>query len=128
MANSGKRKRKQARVLIVDDSALVRHALVSSFALMPWLEVVGQAKNGLEALEAIRESKPDVVTLDIRMPKMNGLEVLKAIKTRQLSCTTIVLSVIPDEIYRKKCFEAGANYVFDKATEFEAVLNLLRRL
>jgi len=80
-----------------------------------------------EALEAIRNLKPDVVSLDIRMPKMSGIEVLRAIKRDRLTCTPIVLSGLTDEFSREKYLELGARYVFDKGTELEKFLQVLGR-
>jgi len=116
---------KKIRVLIVDDSATLREGLTSLCALLSELEVVGTASDGVEALDAIRNLKPDVVSLDIRMPRMNGIEVLKAIQRDRLSCTPIILSGLADEFSREKCLELGAKYVFDKSTELEKFLQVL---
>lgn len=114
-------------MLIVDDSASLREGLSSLCSLLSELEVVGTAGDGVEALEAIRNLKPDVVSLDIRMPRMSGIEVLKAIKRDRLTCTPIILSGMADEFSRKKCLELGAKYVFDKGTELEKFLQVLGR-
>lgn len=114
-------------MLIVDDSARLREGLTSLCSLQSEVEVVGTAGDGFEALEAIRELKPDVVSLDVRMPKMNGIEVLKAIRRDRLRCTPIVLSGMTDEIFRRKCMELGAKYVFDKSTDLEEFLQTLGR-
>jgi DNA-binding NarL/FixJ family response regulator len=124
-AQSGNLKR--IRVLIVDDSASLREGLSSLCSLLSELEVVGTAGDGVEALEAIRNLEPDVVSLDIRMPKMSGIEVLKAIKRDRLTCTPIILSGMADEFCREKCLELGAKYVFDKGTELEKFLQVLGR-
>ena len=68
------------KVLTVDDSVFMRTVIRDILSKDPSIEVVGTASNGLEALEKIQELKPDVMTLDIEMPKMNGLEVLKELK------------------------------------------------
>src|SRR5881394_1953834 len=118
---------RKTRVLIVDDSARLREGLTSLCGLQSELEVVGTAGDGVEALEAIRNLKPDVVSLDIRMPKMSGIEVLKAIRRDRLSCMPIVLSGMADKIFRQKCLKLGAKYVFDKGTELEEFLRVLGR-
>jgi YesN/AraC family two-component response regulator len=118
---------RKTRVLIVDDSARLREGLTSLCSLQSELEVVGTAGDGVEALEAIRNLKPDVVSLDIRMPRMSGIEVLRAIRRDRLSCTPIVLSAMADKIFRKKCLKLGAKYVFDKGTELEKFLQVLGR-
>jgi len=120
--------RKTLRLLIVDDSGLIRETLTSLCSLMPRLKVAGHAADGIEGMAAIREFKPDVVTLDIRMPRMNGIEVLQAIQAEKIDCKIIVLSAFTDEIYVKKCFELGAHYVFDKGTEFDQAMEVLRSL
>lgn len=116
---------KKVRVLIVDDSAMLREGLTSLCSLLSELEVVGTAADGVEALEAIRNLQPDVVSLDIRMPRMSGIEVLKAIQRDRLTCTPIILSGMADEFSREKCLELGAKYVFDKGTELEKFLQVL---
>jgi YesN/AraC family two-component response regulator len=118
---------RKTRVLIVDDSARLREGLTSLCELHSELEVVGTAGDGVEALEAIRNLKPDVVSLDIRMPRMSGIEVLRAIRRDRLSCTLIVLSAMADEFFREKCLKLGARYVFDKGTELEKFLRVLGR-
>ncbi len=65
------------RVLVVDDSAYVRKVVSQMLSRSPFLEVVGMARDGKDALELVEETKPDVVTLDLIMPNMNGIEFLK---------------------------------------------------
>jgi len=68
------------RLLVVDDHALFRSGLISLLKGMPEFQVVGEANNGREAIEAARQSKPDVVLLDVNMPIMGGVETVKALK------------------------------------------------
>src|SRR5262249_42621904 len=118
---------RKTRVLIVDDSARLREGLASLCSLQSKLEVVGTAGDGLEALDAIRILKPDVVSLDIRMPRMSGIEVLRVIRRDRLNCTPIVLSGMADEFFRDKCLQLGAKYVFDTGTELDKFLQALSR-
>ena len=118
---------KKTRVLIVDDSAMLREGLTNLCSLRSELEVVGTAGDGVEALEAIRNLKPDVVSLDIRMPGMSGIEVLRAIRRDRLGCTPIVLSGLADEFFRDKCLKLGAKYVFDTGTDLDKFLRVLTR-
>jgi two-component system chemotaxis response regulator CheB len=122
------RRKKKVRVLIVDDSGPMRGMLTSACSPLSRLKVVGHAKDGLEALELIHELKPDVITLDIRMPRMSGIEVLRAIKAEHFGCVVIVLSGVIQEIYRQKCMELGAKHVFEKATEFEKLMQVFRAM
>jgi YesN/AraC family two-component response regulator len=118
---------RKTRVLIVDDSAKLREGLTNLCQLQSEVEVVGTARDGVEALEAIRNLKPDVVTLDIRMPGMSGIEVLRAIRRDRLGCTPIVLSGMADEFFRDKCLKLGAKYVFDTGTDLDKFLRVLAR-
>lgn len=69
----------KTRILIVDDSPLLRQVLVDMLSKEPDIEVVGLARDGLEAISMAKELKPDVITLDVEMPRMSGLEALAAI-------------------------------------------------
>jgi DNA-binding NarL/FixJ family response regulator len=117
--------RKRTRVLIADDSDAVRNALSSLIARLPGVEIVGLAHTGTEALELVRTLMPDVVTLDIRMPGMNGMRVLEALRSDPVKPTVIVLTGLAEDEYRQKCLQLGAQYFFNKATEFEKVVEIL---
>ena len=72
---------KQVKVLVVDDSAFMRKAIAMILESDPEISVIGKATNGIEGLEMVKALKPDVVTLDIEMPQMDGLTALKHIMT-----------------------------------------------
>jgi two-component system chemotaxis response regulator CheB len=80
------------RVLLVDDSLLIRRALRECFRTDPEIEVVGVAESGLRALEQIEQLNPDVVTLDIEMPDMDGLETLRTLRARGSELPVIIFS------------------------------------
>ena len=82
----------------------------------------------MEALNAIHKYHPDAVILDIRLPGINGIELLKKIKTAQPSTIVIMLTDYPYRQYRQQSLQAGADYFFHKATEFKKVIDLLKRL
>lgn len=84
---------KKIRVLIVDDSAFMRMILKDVIEKEPDMEVVGIAKDGLEAVELAIKLKPDVITLDVEMPKLNGIEALKEIMKRSPSRVIMVSSL-----------------------------------
>ena len=82
------------RVLVVDDSVVIRRILVHALASDPRVEVVGTAANGVLAIERVKALKPDLVTLDIEMPEMDGISALRAIKKlnrriRVIMCSTL---------------------------------------
>ncbi len=110
------------RVMIVDDSPLIRAVLGECFAAVPDLEVVGEAGNGKQAIEVAAELRPDVITMDVLMPVMDGLEATERIMRR---CPTAIVMVARDGgDVRSLAMEAlarGALEVFPKpATGFDA--------
>ncbi|MDT0200812.1 chemotaxis response regulator protein-glutamate methylesterase [Nocardioides sp. AE5] len=84
------------RVLVVDDSALVRRLVTTALADDPEIEVVGTAVNGLEAIERTDELAPDVITLDIEMPALDGLDALKVIRERHPRQAVIMFSTLTE--------------------------------
>lgn len=80
------------RLLVVDDTTLYRKILTDALSKIPGVEVVGSAHNGKKALEMIKSLRPDMITLDIEMPEMGGLEVLAELKKQRLDVGVIVVS------------------------------------
>jgi DNA-binding NarL/FixJ family response regulator len=117
------------RVLIVDDSTVVRERVVAMLSdLQPGLEVVGQAGEVDEAILATRRLKPDAVILDISMPGKSGIEALRAITQDSPAPLVMMLTNYPYAQYRKRCLDAGADFFYDKSTEFCKVAETFRRL
>jgi DNA-binding NarL/FixJ family response regulator len=116
------------RVLIADDSALLRERIRGLISEIEGIELVAEAANAQAALEATRRLRPDVVILDIRMPEGNGMKVLARVKDEPSPPIVIMLTAFPYPQYRRKCMETGADYFFDKTTEFERVTSTLERL
>ncbi len=94
------------RVVVVDDQTLVRQGIIQLLALDPSITVVGEASDGREALARIPEQMPDVVLLDIRMPRMSGLDLLRALKALGKLPPTLVLTTFDDD---EALFEALAS-------------------
>jgi len=84
-------------VLIVDDSAFMRNTLSNMISEDPDIKVIGIARNGMEAIEKVAQLKPDIVTLDIEMPKMNGIEALKQIMSKNPVPVLMVSSLTTDD-------------------------------
>jgi DNA-binding NarL/FixJ family response regulator len=92
------------------------------------VKIVGQAHNAPDAIKSISKSEPDVVILDIRLPGLNGIDVLKDIRNKKLPIRVIMLTNYPYPQYRKKCEELGADYFFDKVAEIEGIPNVIEEL
>lgn len=115
-------------VLVVDDSALLRERLISLISEIPGVSTINQAQDVPQALHSIKTLKPDVVILDIRLSEGNGIEVLRTIRKKNRAPITIMFTNHPYPQYRKKCQEAGADYFFDKSTEFHMIPDTLIKL
>jgi two-component system chemotaxis response regulator CheB len=107
------------RVLVVDDTILFRKVLSDALNSIPNVEVVGTAANGRIALQKIDELKPDLITLDIEMPGMNGLQVLEEIRKNGYNCGVIIVSsfTVQGGDYTIKALERGAFDFITKPTE-----------
>lgn len=119
---------KLINVLIVDDSEIVRDRLTSMLSEVSSINVIGYADNPLTATETIVRSKPDVVILDIFLTGGSGIHVLKSIREKKITSKVIMLTNYAQEEYRKKCFEEGADFFFDKSIEFDRVIDVIQKL
>jgi len=116
------------KVFIADDSPILRERLKTMLSDFPEVEISGQAKDTPEAIKSIKELKPDVVILDIRMPGGSGIEVLQSIKKDRPDIKVIVFTNYPYPQYRKKCMDLGADFFFAKATESEKLPKVIEQL
>jgi RNA polymerase sigma factor (sigma-70 family) len=98
----------RTRILLADDHALVRQGFRALLAAMPDVEVVGEAANGREALQLIRELAPDVVLMDIAMPELNGLDATAHALRDQPQLKVIIVSMHATEAYVVEALRAGA--------------------
>jgi two-component system response regulator DevR len=112
-------------VYIVDDSQMMRERLTELVADIAGVEIVGQSGDPFEALDTIRKSHPDVVILDIRLPRRSGIDVLKDIKSEPRAPIIIMITNYPYRQYRQGCMAAGADYFFSKTDEFETIRETL---
>lgn len=109
---------KKIRVLIADDHTLVRDGIRSLLALAADIEVVGEAANGREALEKVRELAPDVVLMDLAMPVMGGLDATRRIRREFPGTRVLALTQYDDSEYVVPVIEAGARGFITKMAAF----------
>ena len=114
-------------MFVADDSPIVRERLISLLMELPNVEVVGETRVALEAIDSIRRLKPTAVVLDISMPGGGGMSVLETIKKDDEAPLVIMLTNFSNEPYRRRCLQLGADYFFDKSSEFEKVIQVLRK-
>jgi DNA-binding NarL/FixJ family response regulator len=116
------------KIVIADDSSLLRDRIKSLLNSMKNVFVVGEAENGVDALKLIREKEPDLAIIDIRMPEMNGIEVLKRIRELKMKVKVCILTNYPYPLYKLRCFEAGADYFLRKTEDFEDLNTIITDL
>ena len=120
LAREGERVSEMIRVLIADDHAVLRAGLRILLDAEPDMEVVGEAADGAEALARVGELAPDVVLLDITMPRVNGLSVLRQIREVSPDSRVLILTMHDDESYLREALAAGgAGYVLKRAADTE---------
>ncbi len=107
------------RVLLVDDHKILRQSLRSMIEDCDYMEVVGEASNGLEAIQAVPVSKPDVVVMDINMPVMNGIEATKRIKADFPDTAVIGLSVHNERKFIEEMQAAGVSSYLTKGSSID---------
>ena len=116
------------RVLIVDDNADVREALKRIIQKTSDIDVGGEAADGQEALRMIDEQEWDVVLLDISLPDLSGLQVLKQTKRQRPNVRVLMVSVHPEEPYAASALEAGASGYLTKDKAAEQLAYAIRKV
>ncbi len=113
------------RVLVADDHPLYREAVVRAIRARPEFELIGQAQDGREALGAIREDAPDVAVLDVEMPSMGGVDVVRAVNRDALGTRIVLLSahLESDTVYA--AVQAGVRAYLSKAWPAERICDAL---
>lgn len=109
------------KIVIADDSSLWRERIKTLLNCFENISVVGEVENGAEAMRIIMGKTPDLAILDIRMPEMSGIEVLKKIRKLKMKVKVCILTNYPYPQYRKKCMEEGADYFFSKTEDFKKI-------
>jgi DNA-binding NarL/FixJ family response regulator len=118
------RGRRPIRVVIADDHPVVREGLKSVLAI-PEIQVVGEAASGTEAVRVVRRLKPDVAILDIKMPKMDGLQALRLIKERSPETAVLMLTNYDDPAFLMSAVAGGAAGYMLKGASSQDLLDLV---
>ena len=116
------------KVFLVDDALVIRQRLAKMLATLKGVQVMGEAVVADDAIQSIRRLRPDVVILDLQLLKGTGFDVLEAIQQDKPTPIVIVLTNFPYSVFRQKCLEVGADFFFDKSTEFQKIQNVFLQL
>ncbi len=115
--------KKKHRIVIAEDHTILREGLRALLSSNSDLEIVGEAEDGKEAIRCVETLKPDLVLIDLTMPKMNGMEAIKEIKNRFPDTKVLVLTVHKVEEYILAVFQHGADgYVLKDASKSELLM------
>jgi DNA-binding NarL/FixJ family response regulator len=115
-------------IVIADDQSAVREGLRMRLALEADMQVVGEAGDGLEALEVVPRLQPKIVIMDLEMPGMNGPATTKALQPLAPQSRVIILTIHDDETARRQARESGAAGFVSKHADEEVLLKLIRTL
>lgn len=113
------------KVMLVDDQTLVREGIKSLLNLAQHIEIVGEASDGQEALEKISDIQPDVVLMDIRMPRLDGIGALKAMQEQGITTPVIILTTFDDHELVLNGIRAGARGFLLKDVSLESLLEAI---
>jgi len=116
---------KKIRVVVADDHTILRQGIKALLDNQEEIEVVGEAKDGREAIKAIEELSPDVILMDIAMPGLNGLEATRRIKKKFPKTKVVVLTMHTNEEYIFQILNAGADGYLVKETAFQYLISAI---
>jgi DNA-binding NarL/FixJ family response regulator len=123
----GSKQASPAQLLIADDHALIRELWRDMFSKEPDLEVIGEAEDGQEAVEFSRLNCPDLILMDIRMPRMNGFEATRTIKEECPATCVLVITAQEGSYYRREAIRAGAADCLLKDAPKQQLLDAVRK-
>ena len=119
-------KKKVVKVLLADDQTLFREGIKDILAGERWIQLVGEAADGEEALALAKKLRPDVVLMDIKMPKLDGISAARQIKNAVPAANVLMLSSFEDEAHVMEAVKAGANGYLSKMLPAAELVNSIR--
>jgi len=116
------------RIFIVDDHVVVRQGLKVLLAADPDLKVVGEADDGLAAIPLIKDTRPDVVLMDLLMPNLSGVEVIRRVRRLNLGCKILVLTASLEDRLVTEALQAGAHGYILKVSRIDDLVTAIKRV
>lgn len=113
-------------IAIADDHKMFREGIVALFAIDTEISVIGEASNGIEVIELVKNKQPDVLLLDIEMPKMDGFDTLRALKKLKTNSKALVLTMHKSSEFIKNCIAAGASGYLPKDSGKDTLIKAIK--
>jgi DNA-binding NarL/FixJ family response regulator len=114
------------RIVICDDQPAFRQLLSVVLGIEPGFLVVGEASDGLQAIDVVRRERPDIVLLDIAMPKLDGLEALPQIRAASPSSRVVMLTAFGSDVMRERATAGGATHFIEKGGDMDDLVADIR--
>ena len=128
MRKGSSTKRARIQIVVADDHPIVREGIVANLKRQRDLKVIGAANDGAEVLELIKQKRPDIALLDLRMPHMNGFEVLLALNQLKLQTKVIVMTAFENEEDIQRSMKAGARAYLLKDCPHQFLVDAIHRV
>ncbi|MCL2887884.1 MAG: response regulator transcription factor [Elusimicrobia bacterium] len=119
-------KKKKVRIVIVDDQTLFREGIKDVLTGEKWIEVVGEGEDGEAAVALAKKLKPDVILMDIKLPKLDGISATRLIRKENADINVLMLSSFEDEAHVLEAIQAGANGYLSKMLPASELLNSIK--
>ncbi|WMS85552.1 response regulator transcription factor [Pleionea litopenaei] len=116
------------KITLVDDQTLIREGIKSLFSLTDEIEVIAECSDGVEVLQSIENTPPDVIMLDLSMPKMGGVDVLKELQRQQIDIPVLVLTTFDDHELILQSISAGAKGFLLKDVSLETLIDAITQV
>lgn len=114
--------------MIVDDSEIISNRLKELLQDIEGLDIVALVEDGIQAITQFSKISPNIVILDLMIPRMNGLDVLRSIRSTGEPAIIIILTNYDQSYFRDRCAELGANYFLDKSADIEKVFQICNNI
>jgi DNA-binding NarL/FixJ family response regulator len=114
------------RILIADDHPIIRHGMRQMISDEEGMKIEGEAENGRQVFELLSNNNYDILILDLCLPDMNGMEILKKVKKSNPNMPVLILSALPEEPYAINLIKSGANGYVNKIAASEQLINAIK--
>lgn len=115
----------KVRIVIAEDHIIVRDGLKALISANPLFEIVGEAEDGIEAIQIVNQLKPDIILMDLTMPRLNGMDAISEIKASSPETKVLILTVHKIEEYVRASLQAGADGYLLKKSSREELMNAI---